>query len=284
MRQATSSRPTLDLESLGGYNPIDTGQPWFRDDATFGKRFGAHQRFGVMFSYSYDLNDIGTDDVEPVPDFNPNGDTAPTLTTTFAIQRVFLQSHPVRLWRKPGLQAVGEFRSLCARPVLKLQGLRPEVRPTILSVRNTDGHWTMPAASLTATAFAGRNYQISDLILGGNQVFSHSYIRYVAAISHSREGGAAGNPGADFDPLNRSTSVWKHVHLHSRPQHLPAAVPLRGKRSHLRPHPVRPERHQPHHRPVDAAQSAGKRVNRTQLPSWHARIDIRVWRAGPQRA
>ena len=50
MRQATSSRPTLDLESLGGYNPIDTGQPWFRDDATVGKRFGPQQRFGVMFS------------------------------------------------------------------------------------------------------------------------------------------------------------------------------------------------------------------------------------------
>ena len=81
MRQATSSRPTLDVESLGGWNPIDTGQPWFRDDATFGKRFGAHQRFGAIASYSYDLNDIGTDDVEPLPDVNPDGSNAPYFDT-----------------------------------------------------------------------------------------------------------------------------------------------------------------------------------------------------------
>jgi TonB-dependent receptor len=81
MRQATSNRPTLDIESLGGFNPIDTGQPWFRDDATIGKRFGAHQRFGAIFSFSYDLNDLGTDDVEPLPDVNPDGSNAPYFDT-----------------------------------------------------------------------------------------------------------------------------------------------------------------------------------------------------------
>ena len=91
MRQATGSRPMLDLESLGGYNPIDTGQPWFRDDATFGKRFGTNQRFGAMLSYSYDLNDIGTDDVEPVPALNPLGGTAPYFNE-IAIQE-YLYNH-----------------------------------------------------------------------------------------------------------------------------------------------------------------------------------------------
>ena len=84
MRQATSNRPTLDLESVGGWNPIDTGQPWFRDDATVGKRFGANQRFGVMFSFSYDLNDLGTDDVEPTPDLALTAMRRLTTTSRFA--------------------------------------------------------------------------------------------------------------------------------------------------------------------------------------------------------
>ena len=88
MRQATSSRPTLSIESLGGWNPIDTGQPWFRDDATFGKRFGPHERFGLVLTYSYDLNDIGTDDVEPVPNPDPLGGSE-NYFSEVAIQEYF---------------------------------------------------------------------------------------------------------------------------------------------------------------------------------------------------
>ena len=43
------------------------------------------------------------------------------------------------------------------------------------------------------------NLQIADLAIGGNQVFSHSFVNYQIAASHSRFGGAAGNPGAEFD-------------------------------------------------------------------------------------
>ena len=44
------------------------------------------------------------------------------------------------------------------------------------------------------------------------------------------------------------------------------------------------QRHQPHQRAVDAAQSAGKRLDRAQLPSGLARIRVRVWRPDPQCA
>ena len=207
MRQATSGHPTLDLESLGGYNPIDGGQPWFRDDATIGKRFGKKQRLGAILSYSYDLNDIGTDDVEPVPALDPFGGSEPYFNE-IAIQ-MYLYNHT--RW---GLGGSLDYK-LSDNSDLFVHGIFTNFKDygqkytyDIVSatesspgVSNDDGGITY------STSVRRPNYQISDLILGGNQVFSHSYVHYVAAISHSREGGAAGNPGADFSPLNTDPSL-----------------------------------------------------------------------------
>ena len=197
MRQATSSRPTLDLESLGGYNPIDTGQGWFRDDATFGKRFGAQNRFGFMISYSYDSNDIGTDDVEPVPDISPVDNITPEFNAISL--REYFYNHT--RWGFGGSMdyKLNEGSDLFAH------GLFTNFKD-YGSVSHYDINAGYPslgqAGSISSSESVRRpQYQISDLILGGNQAFSHSYIRYVAAIAHSREGGAAGNPGADYDPL-----------------------------------------------------------------------------------
>ena len=147
----------------------------------------------------------------------------------------------------------------------------------VSATENPDGSSNDDGGITYSTSVRRPNYQISDLILGGNHVFNHSYHHYVAAISHSREGGAAGNPGADFTPLNTDPicrrRARKHVRLYSRPEHLPAAVPLRGKRSDLQRLTVCPAGHQPHHRAGDAAQSAGKRLNRDQLPSGFAHFD-----------
>ena len=207
MRQATSSRPDLEIESLGGWNPIDTGQPWFRDDATFGKRFGRNQRFGFMLSYSYDLNDIGTDDVEPVPDADPLG-TAEPYFSEVALQEYFYNhtrwglggSMDYKLSNDSDLFVHGIFTNF------KDYGQKytydiVSATPSSPGVSNDDGSITY------STSIRRPNYQISDLILGGNQVFGHAYVHYVAAISHSRMEGAAGNPGADFSPLNSDPSL-----------------------------------------------------------------------------
>src|SRR6202021_1328280 len=42
------------------------------------------------------------------------------------------------------------------------------------------------------------NLQIADLATGANHVFNRSFLHYQIAVAHSRFGGAAGNPGADF--------------------------------------------------------------------------------------
>jgi TonB-dependent receptor len=204
MKQATSSRPTLDLESLGGYNPIDGGQPWFRDDATFGKRFGKNQRLGAMLSYSYDLNDIGTDDVEPVPALDPTGGAAPYFNE-IAIQ-LYLYNHT--RWGFGG----GLDYKLSENSDLFVHGIFTNFKDygqkytydIVSQSENPDGSLNGDGGITYSTSVRRPNYQISDLLLGGNHVFSHSFVHYVGAISHSREGGAAGNPGADFAPMDTS--------------------------------------------------------------------------------
>lgn len=195
MRQATSSRPTLDLESLGGYNPIDTGQAWFRDDATVGKRFGAHERFGTIFSFSYDLNDLGTDDVEPVPDVNPNGTSAPYFD--LISQNMYFYNHT-----RYGLGGSIDYK-VSESSDLFVHGMLSNFKDYGEKFEYDIGGGT----STFHNSVRRPNYQIADLFLGGNHVFTHSYVHYVAAISHSRFGDAAGNPGADFQPANTDASL-----------------------------------------------------------------------------
>lgn len=195
MKQATSSRPTLNLESLGGWDPIDTGQPWFRDDATLGKRFGAHQRFGAIFSFSYDLNDLGTDDVEPLPDINPDGSNAPYFDT-IALNEYFYNH------TRFGFGGSIDYK-VSDNSDLFVHGIFSNFKDYGQKFEYDIGNSANGNAGVSFHNSLRRpNYQISDLFLGGNHVFAHSFIHYIAAISHSREGGAAGNPGADYTPLN----------------------------------------------------------------------------------
>ena len=199
MRQATSNHPTLDLESLGGWNPIDTGQPWIRDDATVGKRFGAKQRFGLMFSYSYDLNDLGTDDVEPVPDLSLDGCDDLQL---ISISQYFYNhtrygfggSADYKLNEGSDFFAHGLFSNF------KDYGQKYEY--DISSNEVTQGNSNPSPGISFSNSLRRPNYQISLLTLGGHQIFNRSWAKYVVSVGHSREGGAAGNPGADFDTIN----------------------------------------------------------------------------------
>ncbi len=207
MRQATSSHPVLDLESLGGWNPIDTGQPWIRDDATFGKRFGPQHRFGFMMSYSYDLNDIGTDDVEPVPALNPTGGTEPYFNE-IALNQYFYNhtryafggSLDYKLSQNSDLFVHGIYSNF------KDYGQKYTYDIVPQSV-NPDGTTNNDGSITYSTSLRRPNYLISDFILGGNHIFGRSYIKWVAAVSRSRFGGAAGNPGADFAPANTDPNL-----------------------------------------------------------------------------
>jgi TonB-dependent receptor len=65
--KSAQDRPTIYLESTGGYTPILTGRPAYQFDGTLGQRFLEGKKLGALISGSYDWNGRGINDVEPGP-------------------------------------------------------------------------------------------------------------------------------------------------------------------------------------------------------------------------
>jgi TonB-dependent receptor len=65
--KTAGDRPTVALESTGGYTPIIGGRPVYQFDGTLGKRFLEGDKLGLLFGGSYDWNGRGINDVEPAP-------------------------------------------------------------------------------------------------------------------------------------------------------------------------------------------------------------------------
>jgi TonB-dependent receptor len=195
IKQATD-QPTLTFEGIGGNTPIAGGRQSFLINSSAGMRFGndssitGGKRFGVMLGYSYDLNNRGIDDVEPTPDLNPDG------TKTFDGENIqeylynrtrygFAGALDYKLAEDSDLYVhslFSNFRDYGQKYAYKLNG----------------------ANAKFSTSIRRPNLQIADLAIGGNQVFTHSFLKYQIAAAHSRFGGAAGNPGADFAPVSGS--------------------------------------------------------------------------------
>lgn len=195
IKQATD-QPTLSFEGIGGNTPIAGGRPSFLINSSAGMRFGnsssitGGKRFGVMLGYNYDLNNRGIDDVEPTPDLNPDG------TKTFDGENIqqylynrtrygFAGGLDYKLAEDSDLYVHGlfsNFRDYGQKYAYKLNGSNAKF----------------------STSIRRPNLQIADLAIGGNHVFTRSFMKYQIASAHSRFGGAAGNPGADFAPVSGS--------------------------------------------------------------------------------
>ncbi len=65
--KTAEDRPTIYLDSTGGYTPILTGRSAYQVDGTLGQRFGGDKKFGALLSGSYDWNGRGINDLEPGP-------------------------------------------------------------------------------------------------------------------------------------------------------------------------------------------------------------------------
>lgn len=229
VKQATGDAPTLSIQSDGGYTPIDTGQQRFLDTITLGKRFGPEKRFGFLLNYSYDLNDLGTDDVEPVPDIDQTTNR-PTFDDA-AVQEYFYNQ---TRW---GFGTSMDYK-LNEGSDLYMHGLFSNYKDygqkftyDVAAGSNGPGN---PGTATYSTSVRRPNYQIALVALGGNHVFPHSYLKYEIAGARSRFGGAAGNPGADFQPGPNSnlanlppTCVYNPAATKSiyRPQYTGCATP-----------------------------------------------------------
>ena len=186
IKQATSDQPTLSFEGLDGYTPIDSGRKVFLINSSAGLRFGTDKRWGLMLGYSYDDNDRGIDDVEPVPNFDgPNG--------AFTYDNIYVQQY---LYDRTRYGFAGSLDyKLNEGSDLYAHGLFSNFRDFGQKFAYQLALEDHPKYK---TSVRRPNLQIADIALGGNQLFGHSYLRYQIAMAHSRFGGAAGNPGAEF--------------------------------------------------------------------------------------
>jgi TonB-dependent receptor len=186
IKQATSDKLSLVFEGQDGNTPIDGNRPVFLINSSAGMRFGPAKRFGFMIGYSYDLNNRGIDDVEPVPDLDgPNG--------ALSYDNIYLQQY---LYNRTRYGTAGSLDyKLSEGSDLYVHGL-------FSNFRDYGQKFAYQLAeedkAKYKTSVRRPNLQIADLAIGGNQVFNHSFLRYQIAASHSRFGGAAGNPGAEF--------------------------------------------------------------------------------------
>jgi TonB-dependent receptor len=189
IKQATSDHPVISVTGIGGTSPIADGRESFTINSSAGMRFGANtsqgKRFGLMLGYSYDANDRGIDDVEPVPDLDDNGNT------TF--DKLYIQQY---LYDRTRYGFAGSLDyKLSDNSDLYVHSLFSNFRDY-----GQKYAYQLKAGGNAAyhTSVRRPNLQIADLALGGNHVFTHSFVNYQIAAAHSRFGGAAGNPGAAF--------------------------------------------------------------------------------------
>jgi len=192
IKQATSDRPTLAFEGDVGHTPIDGGRPVFLINSSAGMRFGTDKRWGLMLGYSYDLNNRGIDDVEPVPDLDSNGNT--TFDALYIQQYLYNRT-------RYGMAGSLDYK-LNENSDLYIHGLFSNFR----DYGQKFAYQLKTGKAAYHTSVRRPNLQIADLSMGGNQLFTHSFIKYQIAVSHSRFGGAAGNPGAAFKPFKASAA------------------------------------------------------------------------------
>lgn len=193
LRQATSDQPTLSFEGMGGNTPIDNDRRMFLINSSAGMRFGPSKRWGLMLGYNYDYNGRGIDDVEPVPDLDGPGGA-------LSYDSLYIQQYLYDRTRY-GMAGSLDYK-LNEGSDLYAHGLFSNFRDYGQKYAYQFAFEDTPKYK---TSIRRPNLQIADLAIGGNQVFKRAYIRYQIAAAHSRFGGAAGNPGAEFK-INKKAS------------------------------------------------------------------------------
>lgn len=66
--KTASDTPTYQISVLGGYTPIENGRPNTDNYGTWGRRFGASKKLGLIIGGEYTWEGTGINDMEPTPD------------------------------------------------------------------------------------------------------------------------------------------------------------------------------------------------------------------------
>ncbi len=185
--KTASDTPTIEVTGLGGYTPIENGRGNTAENGTYGRRFGASKKLGILVGGSYDWEGRGIDDFEPVPDVN-NGSTwfdGASLREYqyFRPRYGFAGSTDYRIREGSNVYArflYSDFKNYGDRWAYQLQDNTPGV--SLLNPGNQGG---VPSYD---GELRNPSIQVGSLILGGNHVLNTTWYTWEANIGRSSYG------------------------------------------------------------------------------------------------
>jgi TonB-dependent receptor len=188
-------RPTISLYGNGGFTPIIYKVPVADFGASIGQRFGEAKRFGVIVSGSYDYNGRGIDDLEPTPTILPGT----TLTPAFG-------AAAIRQYRydrtRYGVGGSIDYK-INDTSLIYIRGLYSEFfdnghrwEYTI----NDNGGAPGPGVPSFTTERRDGDYQVGNILIGGNHVFAQSWLNWGLSVSRSQL----------YNPLNGGESITSY--------------------------------------------------------------------------
>jgi TonB-dependent receptor len=218
--------PTLEIEGIGGFTPIVNTRYIGLVSGTVGQRFGHDKRFGALFSGSYDYNGRGIDDIEPQPDpyySIPVYDSMDVREYRYQRKRYGFGGSLDYKLKDP---ASGLFLHYFYSD-FKDYGNKWTYSLNDDVTQNPAGPSAPPIIAGDVPKFSTSqrvpDYSAGSIAIGGKHVFTSSWLSWELSAAESREGGAAGNPGATFKPVSGSalSNLSTCVNLQGPNFHLP---------------------------------------------------------------
>lgn len=221
--KTAGTRPTVNVSSMGGYTPIQSGRGLVENSGTLGKRFGASQRFGLLVGGSYDWNGRGIDDTEPVPDIANFG--TPSAARIFEAADIREYQYYRSRWGIAGSSdyKLGDGSNVYARLLYSdfhnygdrwLYTLHDNTQG--IALLGANGCQVDPATGLTTAPCTGTptsniqqrrpDYAIGSFLVGGKHVLATTWFAWDVSVSRSSQVGQVGNNNADFAATNLTTS------------------------------------------------------------------------------
>jgi TonB-dependent receptor len=177
----------LNMSAMGGYTNIVGGRGLDQFGATYGSRFGAGRKWGVLIGGTYDWNGRGIDDIEPSPDVVDLGQGPIPVYTAIDLREY--RYYRTRVGAAGGVDYRGQsgwtaqIRGLFSN--FKNYGDRWIYAPgagDFLTPTTTDSNGTMDASVQNRRP----NEQIFSLSGGGKRAFRSFFLDYDLSAGRSR--------------------------------------------------------------------------------------------------
>jgi TonB-dependent receptor len=208
--KTAGEKPSISLEGQGGYTPIQNGRWLDSFNGSIGKRFGAGQKFGVMFGGTYDYNARGIDDVETGQD-HYTFKSGPNAGTSIPYISGGIDTREYQYYRTRYGFATGLDYRLNPSSSVYLKGMYSDFLDfgsTFVYTYNAGTPTGPPTAGITPLDNTGsmlyREYirrpdqQIYSFSTGGRHDLASTLITYEFAVSRSHQYG--GFPTTNYSP------------------------------------------------------------------------------------